>query len=283
MTDLPDLKTLLDFDKPGESEQALRALLTHHQGDLETELTLMTQIARAQGIQKRSDEAHQTLDDVERRLTDDLPAARVRLLLERGRLYNSAGDKEKARPYFEQAWELGQEIGDLGLAVDAGHMLGIVEAPDTEWSLKAIDLAENTNDEEARYWLPRLYNNIGWTYHERGDYEEALVAFQKALRLFEQQEDPVRTRRARWAVARTLRSLERFSDAHAVQSQLHDEGAVDGFVEEELGECLLALGRGGEAKPHFERAYDILSQDEWLVQNEPARVDRLRSLAQEDQ
>ncbi len=282
MTDLPDLRNLLDFDKPGESEQALRALLTHHQGDLETELTLLTQIARAQGLQQHYGDAHQTLDEVERRLTGDLPAVRVRLLLERGRLYNSAGDKDQARPYFEQAWALGQEIGELGLAVDAGHMLGIVEVPDTEWSLKTIDLAENTNDEEARYWLPRLYNNIGWTYHERGDYEDALVAFQKALRLFEQQEDPVRTRRARWAVARTLRSLERYSDAHAVQSQLHDEGAVDGFVEEELGECLLALGRGEEAKPHFERAYDILSQDEWLVQNEPARMDRLQSLAQAD-
>ncbi len=283
MTDLPDLKTLLDFDKPGESEQALRALLAHHEGDLESELALMTQIARAQGLQEHFAEAHQTLDEVEQRLTDETPVARVRLLLERGRLYNMAGDKEKARPYFEQAWELGQEIGELGLAVDAGHMLGIVEVPDTAWSLKAIELAENTNDEEARYWLPRLYNNIGWTYHERGDYEEALVAFQKALRLFEQQEDPVRTRRARWAVARTLRSLQRYSDAHAVQSQLHDEGAVDGYVEEELGECLLALGRGEEAQPHFERAYGILSQDEWLVQNQPKRIDRLRSLSQTDQ
>ncbi len=283
MTDLPDLKTLLDFDKPGESEQALRALLTNQQADLDAELTLLTQIARAQGLQEHFTEAHQTLDDVERRLTDETPAARIRLLLERGRLYNSAGDKDKARPYFERAWELGQEVGELALAVDAGHMLGVVEAPETEWSLKTIDLAENTNDEAARYWLPRLYNNIGWTYHERGDYENALVAFQKALRLFEQQEDPVRTRRARWAVARTLRSLERYSDAHAVQSQLHDEGAVDGFVEEELGECLLALGRGDEAKPHFERAYGILSVDEWLVQNEPARVARLRALAHGDQ
>ena len=282
MTDLSDLKMLLDFDNPGESEQVLRDLLTHQQDDLNAELTLMTQIARAQGLQANFAGGHETLDEVERRLTDETPAARVRALLERGRLYNSAGDKEKARPYFEQAWEQGQEINELGLAVDAGHMLGIVEAPDIDWSLKAIELAENTNNEEARYWLPRLYNNIGWTYHERGDFENALVAFQKALRLFEQQEDPIRTRRARWAVARTLRSLERYSDAHAVQSQLQDEGAVDGFVEEELGECLLALGRGDEAKPHFERAYSILSQDEWLVQNEPDRVKRLRSLAEDE-
>ncbi len=281
MTNLPNLKTLWDVDEPGESEQALRALLTHHEGDLDGELTLLTQVARAQGLQGHFDDAHQTLDEVESRLTDETPSARVRLLLERGRLYNSAGDKDKARPYFEQAWDAGQQLGDLGLAVDAGHILGVIEAPELDWSLKAIELAENTNDEDARYWLAPLYNNIGWTYHERGDFEQALVAFQKALRLFEQQQDVVRVRRARWAVARSLRSLERFSDAHAVQSQLQDEGAVDGFVEEELGECLLALGRGDEAKPHFERAYGILSQDEWLLQNEPDRMQRLRSLVED--
>ncbi len=49
----------------------------------------------------------------------------------------------------------------------------------------------------------------------------------------------------------------------------------DGYVSEELGECLLALGRSAEARAHFQRAYARLSQDIWLAANEPARLARL--------
>ncbi len=49
----------------------------------------------------------------------------------------------------------------------------------------------------------------------------------------------------------------------------------DGYVSEELGECLLALGRADEARPHFQRAYTLLSQDIWLAANEPDRLARL--------
>jgi hypothetical protein len=57
------------------------------------------------------------------------------------------------------------------------------------------------------------------------------------------------------------------------------DGASDGFVFEELGECLLALGRADEARPYFAQAYAELSQDEWLADNEPARLERLKALS----
>jgi hypothetical protein len=49
-------------------------------------------------------------------------------------------------------------------------------------------------------------------------------------------------------------------------------------VDEELGECLLALGRADEARRYFALAYEKLSADSWLVQNESARLERLRAL-----
>jgi hypothetical protein len=52
----------------------------------------------------------------------------------------------------------------------------------------------------------------------------------------------------------------------------------NGFVFEEIGECLLALQRGEEAKPYFAKAYEVLSQDVWLVKNEPDRITRLKQL-----
>jgi hypothetical protein len=47
---------------------------------------------------------------------------------------------------------------------------------------------------------------------------------------------------------------------------------------EEIGECLLAKGHPDQAQPFFASAYAILSQDEWLLQNEASRIDRLKML-----
>ena len=55
-------------------------------------------------------------------------------------------------------------------------------------------------------------------------------------------------------------------------------GASDGFVFEELGECLSALGRNEEARPAFARALAVLSQDAWFVANEPERLEHLRTM-----
>jgi hypothetical protein len=53
----------------------------------------------------------------------------------------------------------------------------------------------------------------------------------------------------------------------------------DPYVDEELAECMLALGRDVEARPHFAKAAAGLATDSWLVEHEPARIARLRELA----
>ena len=281
MSNLPDLATLWNYNQPDQSERDFRALLPLAQSNPAYELELLTQIARSQGLQHHFDEGHATLDQVEQRMTAN-STAQVRYLLERGRLFNSADQPDKARALFEQAWEVAQQIGEAGYAVDAAHMLGIVDAPDLTWNLKALELAENSPDERARRWRASLYNNIGWSYHDMSEYDKALSIFGKALRLREEQGDAELIRIARWAVARTLRSLNRLDEALAIQrenaAQIRRDGGNDGYVEEELGEILLAQGHAHEAKPHFARAYEQLSLDDWLVEHEPARIDRLREL-----
>ncbi|MFN8451853.1 MAG: tetratricopeptide repeat protein [Anaerolineae bacterium] len=272
---------LWDYDHPAETEKTFRALLAQTDGARRFEL--LTQIARAQGLQGNFADGHATLDEVERDLSAEASAARVRLLLERGRLFNSAGEPQRAHPCFTQAWEFGQQIGEIGYAVDAGHMLGILEAPSLDWSMKALELAQTSDDPRARRWLATLYNNIGWTLHDRGDYAQALDMFERAVPLREAQGTPAPLRIARWAVARALRSLNRLDEALAIQrslaAQLASAGERDGYVDEELGECLLALGRADDARPHFARAYELLSQDSWLAQHEPERLERLRQLS----
>jgi hypothetical protein len=61
-------------------------------------------------------------------------------------------------------------------------------------------------------------------------------------------------------------------------AELAAEGASDGYVDEEMAECLLLLGRADESKLHFAAAYRALSQDEWLKRDEPDRLARLRRL-----
>jgi hypothetical protein len=64
----------------------------------------------------------------------------------------------------------------------------------------------------------------------------------------------------------------------AIAAEFAAMGESDGFVFEEIGECLLLLGRKEEATPNFARAYELLAKDPWLAENEPARLARLKEL-----
>lgn len=286
----PDLDSLWNYDKPAESESrfrdALAAIGVNEQ--VSWHLELLTQIARAQGLQRRWTESHATLDEVFKCLTPEHRSPRVRYLLERGRVLNSSGSLAEARPLFEQAWESALSMRLDALAVDAAHMVAIVaEAigmPDqaTKWNQLAIDLADRSDDPKARRWLASLHNNVGWSHHAAGRYEEALREFQLALELRRERNEAKPVRIARWCIARTLRSLGRIDEALAIQRELARElseaGERDGYVQEELAECLLSLGRIAEARPLFAEAHALLSADPWLINREPQRVRRLAEL-----
>ncbi|MGQ0614316.1 MAG: tetratricopeptide repeat protein [Planctomycetaceae bacterium] len=279
-----DFDKLWNYAKPQESEARFREALESLTGP--RRLELLTQIARAQGLQRRFEEAHATLDRVERDLPGAGAAARIRCLLERGRVFNSSQEIERARPLFLKAYEQAVAAGEEFHAVDAAHMVAIVErgAGALEWNLKALAAAEAATDERARGWRGSLYNNIGWTWHDAKDYGKALEMFEKALAWRRTKGPPREVRTARWCVARVHRSLGRLEEALRTQLELRDEieaagEPADGFVLEEIAECLLALGRPDEARPNFRRAHDLLAQDAWFVAQEPARLERLRTQA----
>ena len=196
----------------------------------------------------------------------------VRYLLERGRVYNSSRQPERAQPYFAEAWELSSTADEDILAIDAAHMLAIIAQPEAslEWNQRALELAERSSAPRALHWRGSLYNNIGWTYHgARASHVQALATFQKATASRRGAEgDPALIRIAVWAEARTLRSLGRVEEALVLQQELLREfdtlGEQDGYVYEEIAECLAALGRDDEARPYFAVAYQTLSRDPWL-------------------
>jgi tetratricopeptide (TPR) repeat protein len=207
-------------------------------------------------------------------------------LLERGRALNSAKRVEAAKRFFVEAWELARELGEDGLAVDAAHMVAIAQSRDPdaalEWNLRAIELAQSSPDESARRWLGSLYNNTGWTYFDRGEYERAHTLFERGVEFRREQGKLVPLLIARWAVARTLRALGRVEQALAEQQRLAAEyeanaKPANGFVYEELAECTLALGNPGHEQL-FRRAFELLSQDASFREAEPERLERLRQL-----
>ena len=288
MNSVSDFDEMWDYSDPENTEKVFRKLVPEdlNSTDPEYHTQLLTQIARTHSLRRQFDEAHRILDDAEALLSDQTPVARIRYLLERGRTFNSAGDVESARPLFEEARDLAREIGEDYHAVDAAHMLGICETGSKalRWNEIAMDEAEASNDSRAKEWLGALYNNTGWTYHDVGEYERALELFEKGLAWRVEWNNPVTIRIAKWSVARALRSLERTSEALDMQRALLEEhesaGTKDGYVYEELAECLLILGKADEARAFFNLAYHELSKDAWLKENEADRLERLRQLGE---
>jgi tetratricopeptide (TPR) repeat protein len=288
MTAMPALDDLWDFDDPATSEARFRAAIEAAEaGDDRSAVDeARSQLARALGLQGRFDEGHSILDQVDLdHPTED--RVRVRARLERGRLLRSSGDPAASATPFWTAWELARALGEDGLAVDAAHMLALVDAPPGEaaWHQEALDLADTSPDPAARRWRGSLWNNIGWARFEAGRLDSAMAAFETALAARREQGKPKETRVAEWCVARCLRALGRPAEALAIHERLAVETAAagdpeDGYGAEEIGECLLALGREDEARPHFARAADLLGADPWLTAHEPDRIARLRRLGE---
>ena len=280
MTDLHlEIDNLWDYNDPSGSEAKFREALT--QVNLETDKeryqTLQTQLARSMSLRRMFAEAHQVLDQVEGQM-DREGIVEVRYLLERGRTLNSSKKQEAAVPLFEKAVEIGNKIRADFYTVDALHMLGIAAAPEARlaWNEKAIAYAEKSADERARGWLGSLLNNTGWTYFEKENFQEALSLFEKTQVFYENAGREDMENIAWWSMGKTLRMLGRLEEALAVQQRLAEKES-DGFIEEEIGECLLAQGDTEAARPYFKTAHAILSKIDWVA-DDTQRIERLKSL-----
>lgn len=279
--DTHNFDSLWDYSDPEATAIKFGELLpaAEASGDKSYYAQLLTQLARTQSLQRKFDEAHAVLDTARRAMDgQSLPVAEIRYLLERGRTFNSAGEKERAARLFEEAYQKSAAQGEDFYAIDAAHMLGIAADPQDRlsWNLKAADLAEKSDD---KGWLGSLYNNIGWTYHSQKEYTTALSYFEKLLDLRRTQQDERGAFIARWSIARTYRSLQRIDEALALQRALLEEGRPpSGYVFEELAECLAQ--RNEDAREYFRKAYDILSKDPWLQAEEAPRLQRLKDLSE---
>jgi tetratricopeptide (TPR) repeat protein len=231
---MTDPRELWDFDDPAGSEQRFRQAVDTAEGS--DRLVLLTQVARALGLQERYAEGHAVLDQ----LAVDDPEVVTRTALERGRLFRSSGDPEAARPHFEAAAGSAGAAGLEELQVDALHMVALVAPAEDQHRLieEALAVARTSTDPVARDWDASLLNNLGMVQADAGDWPAALETFEQALAARERIGDPGRTRVAKWMVGWALRNLGRTDEALAVQTALKAElqavGEEDPYVDEEL-------------------------------------------------
>jgi tetratricopeptide (TPR) repeat protein len=282
-----DFDSLWNYSDPEATETKFREILPQikESGNISEYLQLLTQIARTLGLRRKFEDSHKLLDEVEPQLNIASPKAKVRYLLERGRTFNSSGKIPEARQLFLQAYDLAVASSEDNLAVDAAHMMGIVESGEksVEWNEKAMVLAEASSDSKANGWLGSLYNNLGWTYFEMKQYDKALNLFKKDAVWYTEKGRTENTNIACWSAAKTLRMMGKTEEALEEQLRLLElyrkgEADEDGYVYEELAECYLIKNNAAEASKYAGLAYDILSKDIWMEANEKDRLNRLKEL-----
>ncbi|MBK9924723.1 MAG: tetratricopeptide repeat protein [Anaerolineales bacterium] len=256
-----DVSKLWDFGNPELSEQRFRSALAT--ASAEDALILQTQIARTYGIRRDFSRAQQVLAEIEPQIQNASAEAKVRYFLELGRTFASATHppesqtneaKESARSAYMHAFELAQTAKLDGLAIDALHMMTVVDtAPEEQvkWNRKAIELMQSSSQPEAKKWEGSLHNNMGYALHLLGRYDEALEEFKLALASHERDGSPQTIRIAHWMIAWTLRSLGQWNEALAIQLRLEKEcdeaGEPDPYVFEELELIYRALNDGERA------------------------------------
>lgn len=237
-----DPTPLWDFEDPAGSEQRFREAAEVAESN--DQLVLLTQVARALGLQERYDDGHAVLDN----LSDtDLEVA-SRIALERGRLLRSAGSTDQARPHFEDAEQRAAVAGLDVLRIDALHMSALVADPTEQLALneRALSIARASADPRARDWDASLLNNIGMSHADADDFTVALASFERALTARERIGEVARTRVAKWMVAWALRNLGRPDEALARQLELRAELAAEGLTDPYVDDEIALLEEHGQ-------------------------------------
>lgn len=289
---MADFDKLWNYMKPAETAEKFLELLYEPEviANISTKAQLYTQLARTQGLQNNWEEAFDYLNKAKTLLNKADKVAEVRYLLEWGRVELSKAnrtqdDNSVAYDLFDRAWNLAKAIQADGYAVDAAHMLAIAadgHQATLDWNLKALAYAEQSSQPDAQYWAGSLYNNIGWTYFEDGDHEKALDMFEKALIVREKQKGVGNIHTAKWCIARVQRELGQVETALETQLALLKEHeqmkTTDEYVFEELAHCFAVLGDANNATIYAKLAHEKLSKDDWMVKNEPTRLQALVDL-----
>jgi tetratricopeptide (TPR) repeat protein len=292
VTHFNDLDLLWNPADVTGSEAAYRALLSEGQKltgpDRSYLIDLHSWIGRSEAVQEKYVDARSSLSSAEALLEEQGAAcrisARIRWLIENGRLHILAKTPSQAKGFFSEAWTLSFIAAEDYFAVEIAQLMAATEPQKSqqEWILRAIDIAEKSPLPKTKRWLGGLYTSFGWKLYDLRQFDNALGAFEKALQSYKAQGTAREAFVAQWSIGKVLRALGKIEEALSIQKTLLSElgigGERDGRLYEELAECLQSLQRTTEAQLYFELAYRELSADEWVKDNQPVKLRRLKDL-----
>ncbi len=246
---------------------------------------LRTQIARCYGLKDEFETAEDTLILVGDELDAKPFLVQGYYYIELGRILNSAKKPAEALPYFIKTLEISELAGEplTALRIDALHMLAIVDPKHSQkWNLEAVGIAERSFDPTVTKWKASLYNNLGWSYFDEKDFEQAMDWFNLSLseRVILHQTKEINI--ARWCIARVHRELEQWDKALHLQEHNLRESPDDHFINEELALIYNHFGDAVAAKPHAEKALIMLEKDPWINTEEVERLITLRKISSEE-
>ena len=234
------LDRLWDFSDPTASEERFREAADDDAYSPHLRAVLSTQLARALGIQWRTDEALAVLDAVA--AAGAAPGdpesfaaeLRARVSIERGRI--AASDRRPdAVPELTRGVREAALAGSTFLVLDALHMLALNDAGhEEEWATEGFDVLDGSRDPRVLRWGVALHNNLGWTLHDSGRLAGALMQFEQAVESADAYGTAEQRHVARWSVARCLRSLGRTDEALAMQRELAVARPDDRYVQAEI-------------------------------------------------
>lgn len=242
------LRPLWDFSDLDASEQRLREALAAETDD-RGRAEVFTQLARIEGLRGRYPEGQRLVDEAQALAGKD-DVVRARVLLERGRLIRLSGDLAAALPLFEEAFETALRARQDFIAADAAHMAALAGDMPT-WTQRGLELAEQSS--AAAPWIAMLLNNLGWWRLQRGEYADALAAYQGSLAAHARNADkPYLREVARCGVAKSLRGLGRTDEAIPLLEEAvawaESVDRPDRVFHEELATAYAEVGRERDAE-----------------------------------
>lgn len=253
------------------------------------EVEALSQMARCCLTLGKTAEGEKILAEAAAKATDSDPLGWSRYLGVKGRFEWKAKDLVAARQTFEDYYTY-CALHDLrARAIDAVNMSGIVAATPQDaidWTKRGIEMAES---HEAEHWLGPLWNNLGGTYYDLKQFDQALDCYLKAreyhwrhstetAKLFADYHVGMAYRlngqneTAKTWLRPVLAWAERINNHSAIAQTLDDLGEI----EKEAGNFPEALALLRRAKDHFRQdGYPDHSPDIW--ENISERVARLEA------
>lgn len=226
--------------------------------DRSVEAEALAQVARMYSATKRLEEGRPWLARAREVADPAHPLGWTRYLGVRGIFEREGGDRARALATFTEMHDYARARDLPRRAIDAAHHAAIVASPEQQvaWAERGIAAAEAAGDEG---WLAVLWNNLGATHEDRGEWTAAADAYEQARTYHYRTGGEHQRLVADWALGRaSLRAgrleraeallpdcLERARARHAAAPNA-ETGEWVGWTLAAHGELLVARGQRAE-------------------------------------